>query len=148
MSYSPFFRGENAKGSSRSTASGYQNASGGTLAQGTPVYVNSSGQILAVDPSNQAKVLSMVGLLNVDTLDTEDGQVSDAGRLENVVIGYSVGTPLWVSKAGFLTNTSPSIGVNGFLAGDYVIFVGVVAQNEFNPSNKDIKLMITVIGQL
>lgn len=148
MSYSPFFRGENAKGSSRSTSSGYLNNSGGTLAQATPVYVDSSGDILAVDPSSQAKVLSMVGLLNADTTNGQEGQVSDAGRLENVVIGFSIGSPLWVSKAGFLTATAPAIGSNGFAAGDYVVFVGVVAQNEFNPSDKDIKLMLTVIGQL
>lgn len=148
MAYSPNYFGAQAKGSSRQTITNYINGNGGVLNQGTPVATNSSGQMVQVDPSNESLVLAIIGLVGVTTNSGANGPVVDNGRLENITTSFAVGTPLYVSKAGTLQSDQPSIGVDGFAEGDFVIFVGVVAQNEFNHSNKDIKLMLTVVGQL
>jgi hypothetical protein len=146
MSYSPFFRGSNAKGSVRNLQSGYQNGTGGTLAQGTPVTVNLAGQLVAVDVSNDAMANGIVGLVAADIPVSASGQVLDNGRLENVSMGFNVGDILYVSKSGFLTNIIPDYGVGGFAAGDWIIFVGVVVQNEFNALQKDIVVSISSNG--
>lgn len=148
MSFSPNFRGNNAKGSSRQLTTNYQNGTGLTIIQSTPVSTNVSGQMIPVDVTDENSVKRMVGLSGQDVPTTANGPVVDSGRLENVTIGYSVGDILWVSKTGFLINQKPDYGVNGFAAGDFVIFVGVVVQNEFNSLQKDIKLMISLVGQL
>lgn len=148
MSYSPNFRGSQGKGSSRSLSTNFQNASGGTLAQSTPASVNSSGQLVGVDVSSDTSVGAIVGLCGADIPNAATGPVVDSGRLENVVLGFSVGDAIYISKAGFLTNVKPSLGVGGFITGDFIIFVGVVVKNEFNALQKDIQLMIENIGQI
>lgn len=148
IGYNPLVRGAQSKISSRQITTGYTNASGGIIAQGTPVSVDSMGHIFPIDPSNETSVDALVGLTSVAVPNGANGPVTDCGRLENVTTGFSVGSPLYVSKSGTLQIIKPDYGVTGFTIGDFVIFVGVVVQNEFNPSNKDIKLMLTVIGQL
>jgi len=148
MTYSPNFRGTTGKGSSRQLVTNYQNGTGLTLVQGTPVSINVSGQIVAVDVSDPLSVAKLVGFCAEDILSAAIGKVIDSGRLENVTIGYSVGSALWISKAGFLINVAPDYGVNGFAAGDFIVFVGVVVENEFNPADKDIKISLDKIGIL
>lgn len=149
MSYSPYFLNSQALGSSRSTASNFVNASGFTMVKGTPVAINSNGQIINIDVSNESLVLSFIGLTNVNLPSAATGGVQDNGRLEDVIYpSFNVGDPLWVSKSGGLTNIKPQIGVDGFLDGDWVIFVGVFIKNEFNTSLRDIKLAIEIVGQL
>jgi hypothetical protein len=55
---------------------------------------------------------------------------------------------MYIDKTGNLTDIKPSIGVNSFIAGDFVISVGVIAKNATNPANKDLVISIDVIGQL
>ena len=153
MAYNPLYRGDTntaASRTARSTSSGYQNGSGGLLAQCTPVATNSFGQLIAVDVSVEATVMSMIGVTGEDIPNSTSGSVYDSGRVENVSLpGFSIGDAIYVSKAGFLTNIKPSEGVGGFVAGDFVIFVGVIVKNEFNPLQKDLKLLIDAkIGQL
>ncbi len=152
MSYSPLFRGSTSAGSSRSSRSlstNFQNGSGGMLIQCTPVAMNASGQLIAVDPSDESTILQFLGVCGEDIPNAASGSVYDGGRLENISIGFSVGDALYLSKAGFLTSTKPSEGVGGFVSGDFVVFIGLVVKNEFNPLQKDLKLMIdTKIGQL
>lgn len=148
MSYSPSFRGNSAKGSVSSVASGYQNGTGSTLAQGTPVTVNGSGQLVAVNVSVDASANAIVGLAQADIPNAANGQVIDNSRLENVSMGFNVGDILYVSKSGFLTNIVPDIGVGGFVSGDWVVYVGVVVQNEFNALQKDIVISISARGVL
>lgn len=148
MSYSPLFRGQTAKGAVRHVESGYQNGTGSTLAQGTPVTINGSGQIVPVDVSVDASANAIIGLVVNDIPVTANGQVIDNSRLENVSLGFSVGDILYVSKAGFLTNILPDYGVGGFTSGDWVIYVGVVVQNEFNALQIDIVVSISARGQL
>lgn len=148
MGYNPNFRGNTANASARQTTTGYVNASGGVIAQCSPVSINGSGQILLVDPSSESSVDAMVGLASVNIPNGANGPVTDCGRLENANISFPVGSPLYVSLSGFLQTDKPDIGIDGFSSGDFVIFVGVVVENEFNPANKDIKLMLTLVGQL
>lgn len=148
MTYSPNFRGSMSKGSSRQLQTGYQNGGAGTLLQASPVSTNPAGQIIQTDVSNENSILRFVGLAATDIPGTANGTVIDAGRLEAVTVSFSVGDALWLSKTGFLTNVKPDIGVGGFVVGDFVIFVGVVVQNEFDNIKKDIKLAIEKIGEL
>jgi hypothetical protein len=148
MTYSPRFRGNSALGSSQGVASGYVNGSGSLLIKATPVSVDTNSKIVSIDVSDEDSVNRFVGLLVSDTNNAANGMVADSGRLEDVTIGYPAGTALWVSKAGFLIDSPPSIGVNGFAAGDFIIFVGVVVENQFDSLKKDIQLMRYVAGRL
>lgn len=148
MSFSPFFFNKNATGAVRAITTNFQNASGSTLNKGTPVCVNTSGQIIGVNVASEASVLAIVGLTNVSIPNAAIGGVQDSGRLEDVSVAFTVGDPLWISKTGGLTNVKPENGIGGFTDGDFVIFVGVVVKNEFNPVLKDIKMMLSIVGQL
>lgn len=148
MSYSPLYFDPIGKGSARQTITGYQNGTGSTLAALTPVATNSSGQIVLIDVSNIASVLSLVGLVLVDIPSAANGSVVDNGRLENITTGLAVGSPVYLSKAGFIQTASPVAGSDGFVTGDSVVFIGIIVQNEFDNTKKDLKLLIERIGIL
>ena len=118
------------------------------MAKGLIVSTNTSGQIEPVDVSDEASVLAIVGITAESIPSAATGNVVNGGRLEDVATGFSVGDALYVGSNGLLTNIKPTEGANGFVSGDFVIFVGVVVKNEFNPSDQDIQLMISVVGQL
>jgi len=151
MSYSPFFFNQSATGNvsgSRGTTTNFQNGTGSTLAKATLVAVNASSQLIPVSVSDEATVLKIVGCTGMSIPDAAIGSVVDNGRLENITTPFPIGTALYLDTDGSFTNLKPDYGVSGFVVGDFIIFVGVVVQNEFNISLKDIKLMISVIGQL
>lgn len=148
MSYSPSFRGTVARGSVKALQSTYINNTGLTIAKGNPVCSDASGELALVNVSSDASVSSIVGLTSESVLNGETGNVIDAGRLTDITTSFSVGSAIYVSKTGTLTDSRPDIGVGGFLVGDYVVFVGVIVKNEENPSLKDIKLLLSVVGQL
>jgi hypothetical protein len=148
MTYSPLYRSNSQNIPARKLQTTYQNASGTLLVQCTPVCTNSSGQAVTVDVTDETTVGRLIGLLSADLPVAAFGEVTDAGRMENVNLSFNVGDVLYVSKTGFLTNIKPDIGSNGFVEGDFVIFVGVVVTNQFNPSQKDLKLMLSVVGEL
>lgn len=148
MTYSPKFRGNSALGASRKTGSNYTNGSGQMLIKSRPVCINALSKIVGVNVSDQTSVQRMVGICAEDIPNTASGQVMDIGRLEDVVTSFALGDALYVGKDGFITNIKPEIGVGGFVSGDFIIFIGVVVQNEFNVGQKDIKVMLSVIGQL
>ncbi len=148
MTYSPSFFNKESKGSSRQLITNFQNGSGSTLAKAVPVSVNATSQLVAVDVSSETSVQALVGLTAASIPNAAIGQVADNGRLEDITTGFVIGDAVYISKAGGLTNIKPSSGANGFVDGDFVIFIGVIVKNEFNGSLKDIKLMISVIGQL
>jgi hypothetical protein len=147
MSYSPNARGNTFNGNSAGTATDYVNGSGMTLAQAKPVSINGSGQIVTVNVSSYDSVYSIVGLTMESILNSASGMVIDNGRLEGLS-GYTVGTPLYIDTTGNLTTTVPAIGVDGFTAGDFIVFCGIVVQNENNMALQDIKILLNVIGQL
>lgn len=124
------------------------NETGGTLTKGTPIRVNSLGEMDIIDVSNESHALAVVGILKADTLDGASGIFISSGRVENITITGSFGDSVYVSKSGGLTTTKPEIGVGGFVSLDFVIRIGVIAKNADNPANKDIVMDLNVVGQL
>ncbi len=147
MGYNPNFRGSSV-GAARGLLTGYVNAEAFTLVKTTPVTVNALGQMVKVNVSSDSSVAGILGVAAVDTPTTATGSVMDVGRLENITTSFAIGDPVYIATDGTLINVRPDIGVSGFTAGMYVIFVGVIVKNEFNGANKDLKVYMDVIGTL
>lgn len=147
MSYSPNFRGSTGN-ASKQLQSTYVNALGGTISKGTVLSINTSGQIFPIDVTSEVSVGALVGIANQDIPAAATGLVVSGGRLTNVTTSFSIGDAVYVGSDGLLTNVKPDLGSAGFVSGDFVIFIGVVVKNEFNPALQDIQLMISVVGQL
>lgn len=143
MSYNPFTRSPDTQTIGRLN----QNQSGSAIPQGTPVMITSSG-IALVDVSQESNVDAFAGVLAKDSANGTTGQVVSSGSIPNITTSFAVGSVVYVSKVGILTNVKPSIGVNGFGETDFVIKIGMIAQNNDNSSNKDLLLQIQMIGQL
>jgi hypothetical protein len=146
MTYSPSFFNSQSNGSSRGIVTNFQAST--NLDKCTPVSINTSSQLVLTDISNESLVQAIVGLTNMSIPGGASGAVIDSGRIENVNIVFTVGDAVYINFDGTLTNTKPDLDVLGFSSGMFCVFVGVIVKNEFNPSLKDIKLMISVIGQL
>jgi hypothetical protein len=117
----------------------------------TAVSSNTSSQMVLTDVSNEASAEGWVGLVEVATPSAATGQVLTDGRLQNIPssLGFSNGDPIWVGNTpGTLTNVRPDLTVMGWASGDYVLFVGIVVANQFNPTLQDIQLSRQIIGQL
>jgi hypothetical protein len=134
------------------TASGISdsrpNNSGTSINKGTPIRMNASGEMDFVNVSVEAQAASACGVASATIPDGSSGSFVTTGKVTNITTTASFGDVVYVSKVGGLTNLKPSIGVDGFLAGDFCIMVGVIAKNADNPSNKDLVVIIDVIGQL
>lgn len=149
MSYNPLLQGIQFQGASRRLGTSYINNSGSTIAAGAPVAVDTSSNLVLVDVSDETTVKAMVGYAPLAILNLASGSVVSNGRLENIVTGFAVGTPVWVGATpGTFTDVEPDVSAFGWSAGMFVIFVGVVVKNETNPSNQDIQLFTQIIGQL
>lgn len=149
MSYSPSFFNANSNGNAKGTGSNFQNGSGSSMLKGLPVSVLAlNSQLFPVDVSSEVSVQAIVGLTGAIIPSGATGYIMDNGRLQDVSTSFAFGDALYIAKNGSLTNVKPEIGTASFAEGDFVVFVGVVVKNEFNSSLKDIKLMISVIGQL
>lgn len=150
MSYSPTSFNP-ATATAASAASGYQNGIGSAIALATPVSTSNGGLLLLTDVTSEASAEGWLGLASMTIPSTAFGQVASDGRIQNIPsgLGFSVGDPIWVGNTpGTLTNVRPNTGTAGWETGYYVLFVGVVVKNEFNPSNQDIQLSRQIIGQL
>lgn len=130
-----------------SIQSGLENNSGQTISQFAPVRIDTNGDMAAIDVSVEAEALATAGVAVQSVSNTESGAIAYGGKIENVSLG-NFGDIMYVSKTGGLTSTKPSEGVDSFVAGDWVIRIGVIAKNESNPANKDLLLSIVVVGQL
>lgn len=149
MTYRPFnVLIQQASTATYATSTSIVNASGSTISALTPVRVNSLGQMQTIDVAVDTSALSIVGLTGADVINGASGSVITQGRLLDVTTSFAVGDYAYVSKTGTLTNVLPTIGVNGFLAGDFVIRVGVIAKNELDGNKKDIFVGISIVGQL
>jgi hypothetical protein len=151
MSYSPLFRGSSSTAPSYANASGYQNGIVSTIAMCTPVSTNTSGQLVLTDVTVEALSEGWLGLTDAAIPTTATGQVVTDGRIQNIPsgLGFALGDPIWVGPTpGSLTNVRPDLTAPGWSTGYYVLFVGVVVQNQFNPSLQDIQVSRQIIGQL
>jgi hypothetical protein len=145
MTYFPLV---NIDGTSSGWKEALMNNTGGTLLKGTPVGIDALGEIQVIDVSVESSILSVVGLMMFDTNDGAEGELITGGRLTDVGAGFSLGNIVFISKTGGITNVKPSIGVGGFVSGDYVVQVGTVAKNKYNPLDKDILIRISIVGIL
>ena len=134
------------------TSSGVQdsrkNDSGSIIAKGTPIRIDSSGTLSTIDVSIEAEALGIIGAASENIVDGGSGLVVNSGKIEDISTTANLGDLLYISKTGDLTSIKPSIGVNGFLAGDFVVMVGVIAKNEVTPALKDLVTSISIVGQL
>lgn len=149
MSYNPLYVGQQSAGSARQLVTDYTNASATVaIPQAQAVSINSSGLIVPLNVSSQASWNNFVGYANVRIPTSSSGPVIANGRLQNITTGLAVGTALYIGKDSNPTSTVPSVGVNSFVSGDAVIFMGVLVNNEANPSEIDIALFTQIIGTL
>ena len=124
------------------------NVSGASMSKGTPVRMTVDGDMDFVNVSIEAHAFAVSGVTNAAVPNLSPGPVLTSGRLVNLTTTFAFGDPVYVSKTGGLTNVKPSIGVDGFVAGDFIIAIGVIGKNADNPSNKDLILNIGLVGQL
>lgn len=150
MGYSPLFRGSSSNAPASSAATGYQNGTGSTMSVASAVSTNGSGQLVLTDVTSESSVEGWLGLVAESIPSAATGLVASDGRLQNIpALGFSIGDPVWVGLSpGSLTNVKPDLSAPGWSSGYWVLFVGVVVQNEFNPSQRDIQLCRQIIGQL
>lgn len=126
----------------------YTNNSGSTINKGTPVKVKTTGGVDFINVSVEADAFGVAGVASTNaTNGTSLGVVKD-GRIENITTSFAVGDTVYIAKTGFLTNIKPSVGVDSFVAGDFVVRIGVIAKNEVNQALKDLILDVTLVGQL
>jgi hypothetical protein len=143
MSYNPFTR----QSSQSATGRFNQNATGSSIPQGIPVKITSSGLGL-VDVSIEADIDAFAGVLKDASANGTKGNIISSGTIENISTPFPIGSMVYISKIGTLTNIKPSIGVNGFGEGDFIVKIGMIAQNVDNNLNKDLLVGIQVMGQL
>ena len=118
------------------------------IAAGTPVRINSTGGISAIDTSVELEALAIVGVTKDSINDSEEGVVVAYGKLENISTTALLNSRVYVSSTGGITEVQPDIGVGGFLAGDFVISLGTISKNLTNPANKDLIINVEIVGQL
>lgn len=149
MTYSPYYFGPQGAGSSRQVVTDYTNASAITaIPKAQACSVNGAGLLVPLNVSSDASWKAFVGYANIYIPTSTLGPVITNGRLQNFTTSYTAGTSLYIDKTGNPTNIIPSIGVNGFVAGDMVIFMGVIVANEANNAEFDISLFTQFIGVL
>lgn len=131
----------------RSTAKTSSNNTGSTIAKFMPVKITASGMDL-IDISDEADVDAFGGVTAASVGDGQSGEIVTSGLVTDTGLSYNAGERLFVSKSGGVTNLKPSVGVGGFVEGDWVIALGVVSLNEGNPTLKDVIVFIEIKGQL
>lgn len=134
------------------TASGISdirpNNSGVTILKGTPTRINASGELDFINVAIEAQALSVAGCVSEDISNATSGVIITSGKVADITTSASFGDLMYIDKTGNLTNVKPSIGVNSFVAGDFVVSIGVIAKNTTNPVLKDLVIMVDIIGQL
>jgi len=125
------------------------NNTGSTFPKAKPVSINTSGEIQAVDVTTEANAMATVGVAEDAIVNTASGGVITNGLVTNIATSFAFGNAIFIAPSGNLTNIYPSIGnADGFLAGDFVIRVGVISKNSVTPANKDLIVCVSVVGQL
>lgn len=145
MSYNPANSGTPlvARAAARSAA----NTTGITIFKFTPVKLGAGGMAPLV-PTIETDVDAFVGVARNDVLNTGSGDIINAGLLEDVAGGYAPGETVYVSKTGAVTNVKPTDGGAGFVAGDFIIKIGVIAENNVNSALRDCIICIQIMGQI
>lgn len=143
MSFRPY-----QKINASSVSDSRPNNTGSPLPKGTPVRINVSGELDIIDVGVEAEAFSAAGVVLETIANGASGDIINSGKITDITTTAVLGDVVFVSKTGGLTNVKPSIGVSGFVAGDLVIRVGVIAKNEDNPSLKDLIVSLAIVAQL
>jgi hypothetical protein len=146
MTYRPYVDIVNGIDSSAMRAT-LLNNTGLTILKGIPVRINTSGDLSIIDVSIDTDVLGAIGVSNEIILTGTAGAITTGGKIEDIS-GFDFGDYVYVSKVGSLTHVLPSEGVGGFVAGDWIIRVGVVSKNQSDPLLKDLFVNVQIIGQI
>ena len=101
-----------------------------------------------VDVSDEGDVNSVVGVLNSEVSDGGSATIVGAGKITDIGNTFNLRDGLFIAKDGTLTSTKPSIGVDGFVAGDWIVKIGVVTKNQVDPLDRDLIVNTIIIGQL
>jgi len=148
MSYNPNFSGTASAASSKAIHAEETNNSGSTINKLTPVRIDSNGDIATVDVAIEAQALAIAGITDSAIGNGAVGAIVNSGRILDITTTASLGEALYVSKVGTTTNLKPTIGIDGFMAEDFVIRLGIIAKNALNPVSKDLLVNISIVGQL
>ena len=132
----------------RASSSAIVNNTGFTIFRSTPVKETTGGGMAMINPSIEADIEALIGLVQNDTANGLTGEVINSGVLSNISTSANFGDPIWLSKLGYLTNVGPEIGVGGFIAGDWIVLLGTIEKNSINPTQKDLLVKLEVVGQL
>lgn len=124
------------------------NNTGITINKALPLRLNASGELDFVNVAVEAEVAGVAGCAENAIPNGSKGIMVNSGKIEDISTTAAFGDPVYINKAGGLTNIQPSEGVNGFVAGDFVVSMGVIAKNELNPSLKDLIVIVDIVGQL
>lgn len=124
------------------------NNTGASILKGTPVRINNLGELDFIDVSIESQATGIAGIAKETIINGASGSFLSNGKIEDITTTANFGDLLYVDKTGNLTNIKPSIGSNGFVSGDFVLSVGVVAKNINNASLKDLIINVDLIGQL
>lgn len=147
MTYSPLFY-STFEGNSKGISSSFTNGTLSTIDKATAVSLNASGNMVLTSVSTESSVLAILGLTTTSVASAASTPVISHGLLEDITTSFAVGDAIYLNYDGTLTNVKPDLTAPGFSAGYFCVFVGVITKNQYNPVKKDIKLMISVIGQL
>lgn len=124
------------------------NDTGVQIDKGTPVRINSAGTLDFVNVAVEDEALNATGVASASIPNGSSGEFLSSGKIEDITTTADFGDLLFIDKTGSLTNTKPTLGENGFVSGDFVVAVGVVAKNQSNPLLKDLIINIDIQGQL
>jgi len=124
------------------------NNTGSAFTKGTPARINNSGELDFINVSIESDIKGVVGVTSEAIANGSAGSVATSGKVSDITTTAALGDTLYIDKTGALTNIEPDVGVNSFVAGDFVIAIGVVAKNESNPVLKDLIIFVDIRGQL
>lgn len=126
----------------------YSNDTGNNLDPLVAVGTNSNGNLEVLDVSSEASIKAFKGI-TVETIpNASSGEVGKIGKIKDISTSFNLQAAVYVAKDGTLTSAPPAIGVNSFVEGDFVFYIGHVAENEDNDTQVDLELRPQLVGQL
>jgi len=120
----------------------FENNSLFQIDKGKLVSIDASGDLIESNVTDEAVVDGIVGVTKFDIPNGDPGEVVTAGRLEDITTGVAVGSLIFLDKFGNFTATKPEVGVAGFVAGDWVIKIGIIVKNKSDALKKDLLIRI------
>lgn len=124
------------------------NNTGITIPKAAPVRIDVDGNMARISVSVEDEALSIAGLVENDVTVGVGGSIINTGRIKDVTTAAGFGDTIYLSATGGITEIKPTIGSNGFIAGDFVVKLGIVSKNQADPLKKDLFINIVVVGQL